>query len=137
MSLMRVRTNSSHGSQVLPSDLGYPIPASGGFVDLFDAEEVESLQNSEAARDLLTDDAYSPEATLILVDTSRSPPIDVPQGAALYFLDGFQGAEAKETFVVRSVDRYTSVTRAVVGRDVDVADGIELEILDGGELLVL
>lgn len=90
MAVLRIRTNSSHGSVVTPSDLGWPIPASGGFVDLDDAEEVQTLQNSEASRTFLTDNVYSPEATLILVDVSGTP-TDVLQVDALAFLDNFQG----------------------------------------------
>ena len=89
--LIRIRTHASAPTIGVDQlgDLGYPIPGSGGFVDLEDPADVEEAQNSNDLRTLLVDNAYPPDATLILVDGATLT--DVPQADAIEYLDSFQG----------------------------------------------
>ena len=92
MALIRIRSNTLEPAEVgvdRLGDFGVPIPGLGGFIDLEDPSDLEAAQNSTSLRELLEDDAYPPEATLILVEFPGLT--DVPQAQALEFLDSFQG----------------------------------------------
>ena len=111
MPTLRIRTNNSQGTDVLVGDVGIEIPAAGGFVDLTENEELQSVEESEDLRDLLTNDAFGAgSSTLILVDVSG--PTDVAQSDAETFLT---------TVSIPSSGPYSIPRRGSSGTEVPIA----------------
>lgn len=82
MSTIVIKTNPSHGTDVLIADLGFLIPSSGGSITITSRIDIQKLMASNDLITLATDDVYSGTSTIILNNGTN----DIPQGLVESFL---------------------------------------------------
>ena len=80
---VRVKTNALHGTAVTIKDLGIQIPASGGFEEFSDDDDLQMLIGSRDLYAYLHDNAHSPSGSTLLLNDGTS---NIPEADADSFL---------------------------------------------------